>query len=85
VQRQAAGMVLFRFKKVTKAIPQRNSDGVDMRSSNKDEDLQNNDGGSNHSGEEANLSQSPGNTAGNLNGVGLLLKCDVLVLMSLKF
>jgi hypothetical protein len=85
VQRQAAGMVLFRFKKVTKAIPQRNSDGVDMGSSDEDEDLQNNDSSSNHSGEEANLGQSPGNAARNSNGVGSLLKCDVLVLMSLKF
>jgi hypothetical protein len=49
-------MVLFYFKKVTKAIPQRNGDGVNMGSSNKDKDLQNNDdGSSNHSGEEANL------------------------------
>jgi hypothetical protein len=32
-------MVPFCFKKVTKAIPQRNGDGVDMGSSDKDEDL----------------------------------------------
>ena len=85
VWRQAAGMVPFHFKKVTKAIPQRNGDGVDMGSSDEDEDLQNNDSGSNHSGEEANLGQSLGNAAGNSNGVGSLLKHDVLVLMSLKF
>jgi hypothetical protein len=85
VRRQATGMVLFCFKKVTKAIPQRNGDGVNMGSSDKDEDLQNNDGGSNHSGEKANLGQSLGNAAGNSNGVGSLLKRDVPVLMSLKF
>jgi hypothetical protein len=85
VWRQATGMVPFHFKKVTKAIPQRNGDGVDMGSSDEDEDLQNNNGGSNHLGEEANLGQSPGNAARNSNGVGLLLKHDVPVLMSLKF
>jgi hypothetical protein len=79
-------MVPFYFKKVTKAIPQRNGDGVDMGSSDEDEDLQNNDdGGSDHSGEEANLGQSLGNAAGNSNGVGSLLKRDGPVLMSLKF
>jgi hypothetical protein len=39
VQRQATGMVPFDFKKVTKAIHQRNSDDANMGSSNKDEDL----------------------------------------------
>src|SRR5437879_5363705 len=69
VRRQAASMVPFRFKKVTKAIPQRNGDGVNMGSSDEDEDLQNNDSGSNHSGEETNLGQSLGNAAGNSNEV----------------
>ena len=79
-------MVPFYFKKVTKALPQRNGDGVDMGSSNEDEDLQNNDdSGSDHLGEEANLGQSLGNAAGNSNGVGSLLKRDGPVLMSLKF
>ena len=85
VRRQAAGMVPLRFKKVTKVIPQRNGDGIDMGSSDEDEDLQNNDGDSGHSGEEANLGQSLGNAAGNSNGVGPLLKRDGPVLMPLKF
>ena len=78
-------MVLFYFKKATKATPQRSGDGVDMGSSDEDEDLHSIDGGSNHSGEEANLGQSLGNAAGNSNGVGSLLKHDRPVLMPLKF
>ena len=78
-------MVPLRFKRVTKAIPQRNGDGIDMGSSNEDEDLQNNDGDSSHLGEEANLDQSLGNAAVNLNGVGPLLKRNGLMLMPLKF
>jgi hypothetical protein len=78
-------MVPFDFKKVTKAICQRNSDDADMGSSDKDENLQNSDSGSSHSGEKANLGQSLGNATGNSNGVGLLLKHDGPVLMSLKF
>ena len=85
VRRQAAGMVPLYFKKVTKAIPQRSGDGFDTGSSDEDEDLQSNDSGSNHSGEEANLGQSLGNAAGNSNGVGSLLKRDRPVLMPLKF
>ena len=85
VQRQAAGMVLFSFKKATKATPQGSGDGINTGSSDEDEDLQSSDDSSNHLGEEANLGQSLGNAGRNSNGVGSLLKRDRPVLMPLKF
>ena len=85
VRRQAAGMVPFCFKKVTKATPQGSGNGAGMESSGEDEGLQSGDSGSDHSGEEDNLGQTLGNTAGNSNEVGSLLKRDGPVLMSLKF
>ena len=59
VWRQAASMVPFCFKKVTKATPQGSGNGVDTESSDKDEGLQSVDSGSDHSGEEDNLCYNP--------------------------